>query len=156
MSTDVAIQQMARDEFIAMKHLFNFSVEFQQKLHSYVEYHKDFLGVEDSDFRHVILFAHERDSCQGVAFHYFHFKPTTGWCELFGLFVEPKYRSKGLGTALLTKALELSVGFGATFISVNLTEKGASTGKLAANFLCETEKYRSLVKFRVIADGQYL
>lgn len=150
---ELLIQQMDRDEFIARKNSFDLSEEFRQKLHSYVEYHKDFLAEEDSDFRHVILFVHE--GAQGAAFHYFHFKPATGRCELFGLFVEPRYRSKGLGTVLLARALELSVGFGATFISVSFTEKGAREGKLARNFFHETQKYHPSVKFRVIANGQY-
>ena len=151
---ELLIKQMDRDEFIAGMNSFDLSEEFRQKLNSYVEYHKDFLGEEDPDFRHVILFAQEGD--QGAAFHYFHFKPATGWCELFGLFVEPRYRSKGLGTILLAKALELSVGFGATLISVSFTEKGARAGKLVTNFSHETQKYHPSVKFRVIADGKYL
>ncbi|MDC7701413.1 GNAT family N-acetyltransferase [Vogesella indigofera] len=156
MPIDVVIQLMERDEFLAMKNSFNLSNEFRQKLHSYVECHKNFLGAEDSDFRHAIFFAHEQGSCQGVAFHYFYVKLSTGQCELFGLFVEPQYRSKGLGAELLAKALDLSVSLGVTFVSISLTGKNSSTGKLVANFLRKTQKYRPVVQFRVIADDKYL
>lgn len=151
----IEVQLFDQDEFHKAMDSFDLSAEFLQSYHSYVECHLNYLEEKkiDANARHYIYLATEPRLRKGVGFSYFSFKPETRRCDLCGLYMdEVEHRSKGLGTLLLIRAVEVADQLGAIRFVIAFTEKNASKGKLYGRFVECISRYPR-IEFWVMADG---
>lgn len=152
----IEINLFDQDEFRKLMDSLDLSAEFLQAYHSYVECHMNYLDIKcmNADARHFIYLATDPNFRKGTGFSYFLFKPETKRCDLCGVYVDGvDLRSSGLGTLLLTKAVEVANQRGATLIVVAFTGKNTRNGKLFNGFMECTSHYPG-IEFWVTADGK--
>ena len=148
--------KLSRDEFISDMGLFSLSDEFKDKFYQYVEYHKEFLGESDVYYEHYLLLALTPEQRLALGFSYFHIDSRTKHCELFAVYVEHEYRSKGIASTLLSEALTIAAQQQACSIRAGFTGKGIAKGKLVQSFLCRAEHFRPRIQFEIIADNKHM
>ena len=85
-----------------------------QAYEAYVETHlkvlSDYCRNKDhlrSSIHHLYLLIEDNDMI--IGFRYFYFPSKGNYCELFTVFVDPKYRERGLASELIEKSIDFSI-----------------------------------------------
>jgi GNAT superfamily N-acetyltransferase len=79
---------------------------------------------------HRLMKARESGSSSPFAFCYYYINPDTDHCELFGLYVDPQHRSRGVATEMLLSAIAECVRNQCLSFALRFLSPKAKTGRL--------------------------
>lgn len=94
-------------------------------------------------YTHRLLKSFHQDEKTPFAFLYYYSTPEGEKCELFGLYVDPEHRNRGIGSEMIHAAITDSITKKITNFNIRFISPAARTGQLVKNLKIYTLEHPS-------------